>query len=198
VLRDFILFGYIIGWRKKAISTLTWNDVEGDTIRLRSRNSKNRNPYHIPFDIHPELAALIDRRKKARVVKTATGTTLSNLVFHRDGDPIYELRKAWETACMAVGLGKMICRACGHVGTKKAHCKKRCDYQGRIFHDLRRSAVRNMIRAGVDPKVAMRISGHETDYMLRRYDITSDDDLRHALSKMAKRREVERKRVVTL
>jgi integrase len=58
-------------------------------------------------------------------------------------------------------------------------------YVGRLFHDLRRSAVRDLIRAGVSAHVAMSISGHKTDSMLRRYDIVDTRDQRAALERRA-------------
>lgn len=89
------------------------------------------------------------------------------LVFHHGGHAITDLRKAWVTACRMAGV------------------------PGRLFHDLRRSGVRDMIRAGVAPHVAMTISGHETDSMLKRYAIISDADQRAALRRTADFRTAE-------
>jgi len=86
-------------------------------------------------------------------------TTLSDYVFHRKGQPVVDLRKSWASAC------------------------KKASVPGKLFHDLRRTAVRNMIRAGVPQAVAMAISGHRTVSMFLRYDITSEEDKRQALRK---------------
>jgi len=77
-------------------------------------------------------------------------------VFHRDGNPIADFRKSWDRACTAIGMA------------------------GRIVHDLRRSGVRHLIRAGVPPHTVMAMSGHRTASMLKRHDIISADDLREA------------------
>ena len=90
------------------------------------------------------------------------GTTkLSEFVFHRRGRQVVEFRREWKEAC------------------RKAHLK------GRIFHDFRRTAVRNMIRAGVPQSVAMSISGHKTISMFNRYNITSAADKLEALRRTA-------------
>jgi len=77
-------------------------------------------------------------------------------VFHRDGTRVGDFRKVWDRACTAIGLS------------------------GRIVHDLRRSGVRHLIRAGVPPHTVMAMCGHRTASMLKRYDIISRDDLRDA------------------
>ncbi len=155
-LRDFVLFAWLTGMRKGEIASLRWEDLEGDTIQLRAENAKNGNARQIP--LVGELGELVKRCQQARQVKRGETVMLSEYLFHSNGEPIKEFRKSWATAC-----------------------RKAC-VQGRIFHDLRRSAVRNMVRAGVNQHVAMQISGHKTGAMFQRYNIVADGDLRTALA----------------
>jgi hypothetical protein len=71
-----------------------------------------------------------------------------------------------------VGLGRL-----DRTGANKKLNGNYGKYEGLIPHDLRRSAVRDLIRSGVPQTIVMRISGHKTDSVFRRYDITEDSDL---------------------
>lgn len=156
-LRDFTRFGYLTGWRKGEIASLRWEDVDSDVIRLRAENSKNGEARTVTLE--GELGEIVQRRRAARHVKTENGAMLAAMVFHHGGEPIGDFRKAWATAC------------------------KMANVQGKLFHDLRRTAVRNMVRAGVPERVAMSISGHKTRSIFDRYNIVSERDVRDAMQR---------------
>jgi integrase len=182
-LSDFARFGYLTGWRKGEIASLRWEDVDDNVIRLRGQNSKNGEGRMVTLD--GELAALIGRRKSARHVKTEGASMMAGLVFHNQGHPIGDIRKAWASACVATGRGQFLCRNCNEpvIGPRCEKCNSGARYSGRIFHDFRRTAVRNMVRAGVPERVAMTISGHKTRSIFDRYNIVNEDDLREAMKR---------------
>ncbi len=160
-LRDFARFAFSTGWRKGEIASLLWSDVNLDSniVRLRGENAKNGHGRIVPLE--GELREIMIRRSARRRVDTDSGETkLSLHVFHRgDGRPVGDFRKRWESACKQAGLPNL------------------------LFHDLRRSGVRNMVRAGVPERVAMEISGHRTRATFDRYNIVSERDLREAIAK---------------
>lgn len=80
-------------------------------------------------------------------------------VFHVNGKKIDEFYKSWRTAYTAIGK------------------------PGFIFHDLRRSAIRNIVRAAIPERVAMTISGHKTRSVFERYNVVSETDLKIASQK---------------
>ena len=167
-LQDFSLFGFLTGWRKGEISSLTWSNVHDGTIRLDDEDSKNGEGRSL--EIAGELVGMMERRQAARLA----GNVLSNFVFHRNGKPVKRFQKAWASAC------------------RKAGCPER------LFHDLRRSAVRNLIRSGVPQSVAMRISGHKTISMFQRYNISSKDDLKAAMESVDRYNQQQTSNVVSI
>ena len=155
-LQDFTRFAFFTGWRKGEIISLRWSDVDGQVIRLRPEEAKNKHGRQVPLE--GELRAILERRWAARQYTSSNGTaSLSAYVFHRRGEPIGDFKKSWKKACKAAGV------------------------PGKLFHDARRTAVRNMVRAGVPERVAMEISGHRTRSIFDRYNIVSGDDLRVAI-----------------
>jgi len=80
---------------------------------------------------------------------------------------------SWRYAFRATNLRKLWPKA-----TKGAGC------EGLLFHDLRRSAVRNMMKAGVQQAVAMSVSGHTTDHIFQRYNIVAEDQLDEAMERV--------------
>ena len=150
--------------RKGEAAKLTWEMFDRETWTLRLHQTVTKTGKGRVLVLAGPLRIIIGRRLKARRLDVP-------LVFHRTakglpGQPIKDFRKAWAQACKAVGLTP------GRQG-------------GLTFHDTRRTAVRNLIRAGVDQTVAKKISGHRTDSTFDRYNITSEDDLRDAVEKVA-------------
>jgi integrase len=183
-LRDFSRFGFLTGWRKGSIESLRWADVGDDVIYLRAENSKTRKAETMPLE--GELREIIERRRAAAILKDENGgSRFAEYVFHRNGQPIGDFRKAWATASVAAGLGKMVCPECKTEGSSSycEECKTPTKYSGKIFHDFRRTASRNMLAAGVPQAVAMKITGHRTDSMFRSYAIVNEDQKREALAK---------------
>lgn len=151
--------------RKGECCSLTWSDIEGDVLTLRGENAKNGEARSVP--LVGKLSEIIERRKAVRQVEENGTARMVEFIFHRDGQPVGEFRKSWKAACKKAGIS------------------------GRLFHDLRRSAVRNMTQAGVPQAVAMKVSGHKTPSMFQRYNIVATDDLRTALERTEQYRETE-------
>ena len=110
---------------------------------------------------YPQLEALLTRqRERTEEFQRETGHIVP-FVFHRAGRQIKWYRKAWNSAC------------------------KRAGVEGRLVHDLRRTAVRNLERAGVARSVAMKLTGHKTEHVFRRYAIVAERDLVDGTAKLA-------------
>ena len=179
--RDYLEWFWRTGMRPNEIRQLSWSmlDREAWTLNLDPKAEKTRKGRVLA--IVRELRTIIDRRLAKRRLD-------SHLIFHRpakvfargedgkvlrtpdgrrvcamrQGQPIRDISRAWRAALAAAKLPA-----------------------GLRPYDLRRTALRNMVRGGVDPAVAMRISGHRTRATFDRYNITSAEDIRAALERTA-------------
>lgn len=169
-LRPVVMFAYITGWRVKSeVLPLEWRqvDLKAGEVRLEPGTTKNKEGRTFPFT--RELRVLLEAqyaeherlKKRGHVVPWVFFRMVAN---GRGGPlrpkPITSMSKAFQAACRRVGLGH------------------------RILHDCRRSAVRNLERAGVPRSVAMKLTGHKTESVYRRYAIAHADDLRVAVQRL--------------
>jgi integrase len=149
-LKPVITFAYITGWRiPSEVVKLQWRQVDfsGGVIRLDPGTTKNREGRVFPMTT--ELRTLLEAQRAG----SPRRPSIVPWVFHRGGDPIVSLLKAWKAACVDAGC------------------------PGLIPHDLRRTAVRNLVRAGIPERVAMQMTGHKTRSVFERYNIVSEGDL---------------------
>ena len=157
-VRDFVEWAGWTGMRPGEIRQITWAmvDLAARTLQLDPRAAKTRKGRVIALE--GPLWAIVQRRLARRRLPVP-------LVFHRAakgklGRPVRDYRRAFASAAKAAGLRK-----------------------GVLPYDLRRSALRNMIRAGVDMAVAMKISGHRTVSTFMRYNVTDKEDIRAAVAR---------------
>ncbi len=149
---DVVTFAYLTGWRRSEILSLTWDAVDRTRGTLRLDDSKNGEGRRLPLRRQDgalnDPGELLERRWRKR----AHQDRLIPWVFHHTGCPIARntLWEAWTRATTAAKLG------------------------GKLFHDLRRTAARDLIAAGNDYKTAMDITGHKTMAVFHRYQIGDD------------------------
>lgn len=185
-MRPVLSMAFYTGMRLGEIKSLRWEHVNllERKITLDADLTKNGQQRTIPLT--QELPAMLELLRQQNPKAT--------LVFTHEGHAIGNFRKVWATACVRAGLGKYnwICDTpdCDHVAAEKLKACPKCKallrraYEGLIFHDLRRAGVRNLVRAGVPESIAMKISGHLTASIFRRYDISSEKDMMDAGAKL--------------
>ena len=157
-LKPVLAFGYYTGCRKGEVLSLRWSqvDLKNRTIRLEPGETKNEEARVIPLG-----RDLYERITVQKQLRDEQWPECPN-VFSRYGKPIRDFGGAWEEACKRTGL---------------------VDENGkpaRLYHDLRRTGVRNLVRAGAPERVAMAISGHKTRAVFDRYNIVVERDLHEA------------------
>ena len=156
-LIPFVRFAYITGWRRGEIRDLEWRHIDWERREVRLEPGETKNGEGRTFPMTPEIETILRERATARNRLAREGGTIYARVFWHNHfgtiAPIRDFRSSWKKACAQAGI------------------------PGRIFHDLRRSAIRNMVRKGVPERVAMMLSGHRTRSVFDRYNIIDSGDL---------------------
>ena len=142
--------------------TYGWRDAELKNLRVRQVDLLNRTIRLDPSDTKNREGRIvvITETLHSLIASCVAGKLTDDYVFTRDnGKPVRDFRESWANICADVGVPDL------------------------LFHDLRRTAVRNMVRDGIPEKVAMTISGHKTRSTFERYNIVDEADLREAAMK---------------
>jgi len=157
-LRTPLALGFFTGMRFSEITGLTWPKIDflSNTITLKAEETKTGETRTVPIAA-PLRALLLAQHSKRQMAcpYVCYKVTKGGIAVKLDS-----FRKAWASGCKRAGLA------------------------GLLFHDLRRSAVRNLVRSGVPERVAMSISGHKTRAVFDRYNIVSGTDLADAGRKL--------------
>jgi len=162
-LKTLFVVAFATGVRRGELLAIKWSHVDFNEGLIALTHTKNGEKRSIPI-----LDG--DMRNYLLAAKAERDSDYPDCewVFSRGGKKVTDFRTGWDAACKKAGVPDL------------------------TFHDLRRTAVRNMRRAGVPQVVRMKISGHKTDSMERRYNIVDKDDLdiaRRFMQEAAKQRE---------
>ena len=162
----------LTGWRKAELVSRQWRHVDfvAGWFRLEPEETKNRDGRQFP--LIPELRTVLQaQRARVEAIQRKTGRVVPWVFCRLDGAPVGDFKRAWATACIRAGFFRV-------VGT---------DAKGRpikvptmLFHDLRRTSARNLIRAGISETVAMKLTGHRTRSVFQRYAIVEEGMLQEA------------------
>jgi integrase len=169
-LRPVLTLGFDTGMRLGEVRRLRWVSVDlfAGEIHLTAEETKTEAPRTIP------LGRTLEVFRRVRSERPG-----DEYVFGGE-KPLGSFRKRWNAACVKAGLGSFLCAACSKPVDEHTCDSKKRKYSGLTFHDLRRSAVRNLVRGGTQEGVAMAITGHKTRAVFDRYDIKSTRDLHEA------------------
>lgn len=160
-VRPVATFAYVTGWRiDSEVLPLEWRQVDFAAGEVRLDPGRTKNGEGRTFPMTRELRELLEHQRGSTDDLQRRIQIVCRHVFHRDGRPIKSFRRAFRSACTAAGC------------------------PGRVIHDLRRTAVRNLVRAGIPERVAMQMTGHKTRSVFERYNIVSAGDLREAAKRL--------------
>lgn len=178
--KRLLTFGYYTGWRMKAeLARMRWSDNvdvrAGVIVIFDSKNGEGRT---FPVALIPELKAMLDEMDRERRAQIKAGRVPSPWVFHRDDDGRTIVSKPGATRTAKVGSYM------NWVRDEWNDARRACGLAS-IPHDLRRTAYRNLIRAGVSLKTAMMLTGHKTTEIALRYFIVDERELRDGAARLA-------------
>jgi integrase len=161
-LRPVIQTAYITGWRiNSEILTRQKHNVDLDSGCLRLESNGADDEKGRSFPLTTELREVLVRQlEKTAELEQKAGRVIPWL-FHRDGKPIKDFRKAWTAACQQASL------------------------VGKVPDDFRRTAVRNLERAGVSRSAAMMMVGHRSESIYRGIALVDDVALSESAAKLA-------------
>lgn len=172
-LKGFVTFAYKVGWRVSEIEKLTWGhvDLANGIVRLETGETKNDEGRTVYLD--DELMEIFSQQWEQRKMSKK----LLAYVFPNENhtDRIKDFVGSWNRACREIGLGYGYKKSKTYVAQWEDKLPA-----GPTLHDFRRTAVRNMVRAGIPERVAMMVSGHKTRAVFDRYNIVNDTDLKLA------------------
>ncbi len=172
-IRPFFICAYHVGTRKGELLKITWDAVDLDEglITIDASIAKNNTSRYLPINGDMEKALREQKQLRDREFPHTT----SVFFWHREdvkighggsrsapGAPVRDFRASWNSAV------------------------ERAGYPGLLVHDMRRSATRNMRKAGIDQSMRMKINGHKTPSMEIRYNIADVGDVKDAGKRMAK------------
>ncbi len=167
-LKLLFVVDFLHGIRRSELLSIQWSqvDLEQMVIHMPPDKEKHREGRNLPI-VPGDMENLLRAAKNERDGLWPE----CPWVFHRSGQQIRDLRGTWNAVVKKLAIQTE-------------------DGRRLTLHDLRRTAIRNMRRAGVPQVIRMKISGHRTDSMERRYNIADDDDIRIAAQFMAERMKV--------
>jgi integrase len=161
-IKPVAITAYVTGWRvHDEILTRQRKHLDLKAGWLRLEPGETKNDEGRMFPLTPMLREALEAQvQKTEALQREKGAIIPWL-FHRDGKRIKNFYKAWEIACKAAGI------------------------PGKIPHDFRRTACRNLERAGIDRGSAMKMVGHKTEAIYRRYAIVDEPMLKEAALKLS-------------